>query len=164
MKQVGAPIVALIISILPVSAQADPGAPANDAKPVSVAQLYQVYSNKTWVWPDGGGYFASDGRFSAWSGKGAAASYAEGRWWTTAATGDVCFEAIWRSAKAIGPNRSCFAHREIGGVIYQKKEPTGAWYQFKQSPGNPSDEIHKLQEGDLVTEDVRKLKSSIKKE
>jgi Protein of unknown function (DUF995) len=147
-----------------ISAEATPGAPENDAKPMGVEQLYKVYRNKTWVWQDGGGFFASDGRFAAWSGEGDAASYAEGRWWASGTTGDVCFQATWHSAKGAERNRTCFAHRAIGGVIYQKKEPSGAWYQFKNLPSCPNDEFQKLREGDQVTENLKQLKALAVKE
>lgn len=147
-----------------VAAGATPGPPENAAKPMGVEQLYKVYRNKTWVWPDGGGFFASDGRFIAWSGKGDAGTYAEGRWWATGGTGEVCFQAAWHSAKGVAHDRTCFAHRATGGIIYQKKEPSGAWYPFKNSPGGPNDEFQKLQEGDLVTENLKQLKALIVKE
>lgn len=155
----------LIVSLATIAAAraagtiADP--PLNNAKPMSVAQLFALYRDKTWLWPDGGGFFASNGQFAAWSGKGDTAGYAEGRWWLSGADGKLCFQATWRTRKGNARKRDCFDHRAVGDVIYQRKEPSGAWYRFKNSPNDAGDQFHALKVGDLVADTVKRLKSLI---
>ena len=135
--------------------------PPSAAKPTSVDQLYALYRDKTWVWPDGGGYFARNGQFAAWSGNGDAAGYAEGRWWLSGPEGKFCFQATWRTMKGNWSKRDCFDHRVVGDVIYQRKEPSGAWYKFKNSPSDARDEFHALKDGDLVSDSVKRIKALI---
>jgi hypothetical protein len=133
--------------------------PPNNAKPLSVSQLYALYRDKTWVWSDGGGYFAPNGQFAAWSGNGDAAGYAEGRWWVSGADGRLCFQFTWRTRKGSSVKRDCFDHRALGDVIYQRKEPSGAWYKFKNSPNDVHDQFHALKGGDLISGSVKRLKA-----
>jgi hypothetical protein len=128
-------------------AQAD--AVPEDAKALTSSQTFVLFVNKTWVWQDGGGWFDRSGEFKAWSGEGPTASYAHGKWWVND-QGGVCFQATWHSAKGSQHNRTCFSHRRSGKTVYQKKEPSGSWYAFRNSPAKAEDEFNKLKSGNLI--------------
>jgi len=132
--------------------------PTNEAAPVSAAALYRLYRDKTWLWQNGAGFFAKDGRFSAWSGSGDEATYAEGRWWVNF-LGGLCINATWRSKDWVKVNLTCFSHSKDGNLLYQKREPSGAWAVFRSFPGKPDDEYQKLRKGDLVEVEFLKRKT-----
>ena len=130
---------------------------------MGVMRVYSLYRDKTWLWPNGGAYFARDGRFEAWSEKGKkkAASYADGRWWASRTNGRMCFQAIWRTAKWAAPALTCFDHRAYGYLIYQRKLPAGKWYEFRTWPIVASDEFHTLRTGDLATKNVNRVRARL---
>jgi hypothetical protein len=115
--------------------------PTNDTAPVSAAALYRLYRDKTWLWPNGAGFFAKDGRFNF--------------------LGGLCINAAWRSKDWIKVNLTCFSHSKDGNLLYQKREPSGAWAVFRSFPGKPDDEYQKLRKGDLVEVEFLKRKAMI---
>lgn len=128
------------------------------ATPLSNAEIYRLYSYKSWLWRDGAGYFAVPKRqFKAWSGTGNKATFAEGIWFITE-PGKLCFRANWYHKNSVSPATTCFSHRQKDGVIYQKREPQGEWYIFKHSPTQKNDEIRKLRRGDYVSKRLDALK------
>ncbi|RFB79964.1 DUF995 domain-containing protein [Methylovirgula sp. 4M-Z18] len=130
-------------------------------KPLTGSELTQLYRNRTWIWDHGGGYFAAkDNTFNAWSGKGSSASYGEGVWFT-ASGGRLCFDAEWHSAQGNAPALTCFSHREKNGVIYQRREPAGAWYIFKHARVKHDDAYLKLQLGDRVAGHIPRIKERL---
>ena len=138
------------------AAEAKPAAKARPMKAppgraMSASELRQIYSGKTWVWPAGGGYMAPSGSFVGVTGKGTArASYVRGAW-QVGGKGRMCFGGVWTVGSKRMRGQTCFSHREAGGTIYQRKEPSGAWYVFKHSPARRGDEFRKLVSGNRVS-------------
>ncbi|MBA8838664.1 DUF995 domain-containing protein [Ochrobactrum sp. RH2CCR150] len=134
------------------------------ASPMSAQALEAIYAGKTWKWKDGGGFFSADGhKFTAWSQKGKAWSYGEGRWYATDG-GKLCMQAYWRNkASGGGGDITCFQHREKAGVIYQKRSIGGDWYVFRNNPPKPTDEAQKIVRGDLVGKGLDRMKAMAKK-
>jgi hypothetical protein len=127
---------------------------------MSASEVYWLYKDRTWLWDEGAGYFAGNRRFTAWSGDGRSASYADGRWLVTE-KGRMCFSATWRFQGGEKPNVTCFAHRKAGRVIYQRKEPSGSWYVFRNSPRKRTDESAKLVRGDRVDGNFRRAAAAV---
>lgn len=118
-----------------------------------------LYRDKSWKWADGAGRMQADGRrFTAWAGSGDEATWAEGRW-TLTDSGRLCFKAQWHSVSGVAPNKTCFSHKKRGDVIYQRKEPSGAWYVFRHATPAVDDEFSKLVSQDLVASDLERIKS-----
>ncbi|MEA2783102.1 MAG: hypothetical protein QOK29_4646, partial [Rhodospirillaceae bacterium] len=122
--------------------------------------LRKLYADNTWFWPDGAAFFAESGRFRAWSGSGQKASYALGMWWVND-HGSLCFDASWHSKDGAKESTTCFTHRQSGDVLYQKREPSGAWYVFRSNPVKLEDEIKKLKSGDLVEVKVQAVQAQL---
>ena len=123
-------------------------------------ELYMLYRDKSWQWADGAGRMQSDGRrFTAWAGSAEMSTWAEGRW-TVTDRGRLCLKAQWHSSSGVYPNKTCFSHKRRGDTVYQKKEPSGAWYVFKNS-SPASGEISKLVSQDLVSSDLERIKADI---
>jgi hypothetical protein len=134
---------------------------AQAARPLTTNEVYQLYANRSWIWKEGAGFFAVKKReFSAWSREGGAASYGIGRWFITT-PGKLCFRAQWRATDGSTPVVTCFSHREKDGVIYQKREPDGEWYVFRQVPARKSDEYAKLHRGDYVVTRMRRIETKL---
>jgi hypothetical protein len=130
------------------------------ARPMTGVELYMLYRNRSWQWPDGAGRMQDEGRvFKAWSGSGEEASWAEGRWIVTDA-GLLCLQAEWHGKADTFEDRTCFSHKMDGRTVYQKKEPSGGWYVFRQAQLQESDEFSKLVREDLVTEKLEALHAS----
>ncbi|WP_163272976.1 DUF995 domain-containing protein [Chelativorans alearense] len=131
------------------------------ARPLTSNEVYQIYANRSWIWKEGAGFFAVKKReFSAWSHEGGAPSYGVGRWFITS-PGKLCFRAEWRAMDGSAPAVTCFSHREKDGVIYQKREPDGEWYVFRQMPARMSDEYAKLRRGDYVVTRMRRIEARL---
>ena len=136
--------------------------PAEAAVTVPTAyELQLLYSNRTWLWKDGAAYFGQAARpLRAWTSGQDSASVAEGRWLVTK-DGKMCMEVAWRTKSYKGkPQRTCYSHRVRGGAIEQRKDPDGAWYSFKRTPEDLSDEYRKFEVGDTKAaqfEETRKL-------
>lgn len=121
------------------------------ATPMKTDELFDLYHNRSWIWNDGSGYFSSKNRrFIASTGRGQTASYAEGRWFLTD-PGKLCFKADWHTAKGAAPALTCFSHREKGGTVYQRREPDGQWYVFKNAAAKTATEYSKVRRGDYVS-------------
>ncbi|MDQ0995530.1 hypothetical protein QFZ34_000707 [Phyllobacterium ifriqiyense] len=133
---------------------------ATAASPMKATALEKLYAGHTWKWKTGGGFFSDDQKkFAAWSRKGAAWSYGEGRWYATNA-GKLCLRALWSSKEGGSGAVTCFLHREKDGVIYQKPNLGGSWYVFRHNPAQEGDEALKLVEGDRVSKEVSRLKGN----
>lgn len=129
---------------------------ALDATPVTTEKLFKLYYNRSWLWSDGAGYFPAKKRqFMASTGKGRKSSYAVGSWFLTD-PGKLCFKAEWHSASGAAPALTCFSHREADGTIYQRREPDGKWYVFKNTPQTVDNEYSKVRHGDYVTSRLNK--------
>lgn len=125
------------------------------ARAMTALELHDLYRDKTWQWGDGAGRFQEEGRiFRAWSGNGAKASWAVGRW-TLTNDGQLCLRAVWHSPGGSSPNKTCFRHMFHDGTVYQKKEPSGAWYVFKHAALDKDDEYRKLVTQDTVSAKVQ---------
>jgi hypothetical protein len=124
---------------------------AESAAPLTTEEVYQLYSNRSWLWNDGSGYFpAKQRRFIAWTGRGSTGSYAVGRWFLTD-PGKLCFKAKWHAKSGATSALTCFSHRKKGGVVFQKREPDGEWYVFKNTPAKAGDEYGKVRRGNYVS-------------
>jgi len=132
---------------------------AASASPLSAQALEALYSGRTWKWKDGGGYFSADRhRFIAWSQKGRAWSYAQGRWYATD-SGKLCLQAYWVSKTGSSSDTTCFLHREQDGVIYQKRSLGGSWFVFRNNPPRSTDEAAKLLRGDRISKGLAIMKA-----
>jgi hypothetical protein len=112
-------------------------------------ELTQLYSDRTWIWAEGGGYFAPNGAFYAAVGSDAPSSYLARGQWQTGSNGDMCFQALWNGQSGTSVERTCFYHRIVQGRILQKKGDAGPWYVFKGSIGR-KDEFSKILPGDRI--------------
>jgi Protein of unknown function (DUF995) len=132
------------------AAQGKPASPAESAAPLTAEELFQLYNSRSWLWDDGAGYFSpKQRRFTAWAGKGGKASYADGRWFISG-PGKLCFKAKWHAKDGAASAVTCFSHRKKGGIVFQKREPDGEWYAFKNSPAKAGDEYSKVRSGNYV--------------
>lgn len=135
--------------------------PAAEAKPMTGVELYMLYRNKSWAWNDGAGRFDdAQRRFTAITGAGGTTAWAQGRWVVTD-DGRLCISAEWHTASGVHPNTSCFSHKRAGQTIYQKREPSGAWYVFRHAEPVETDESKKLVGENLVSADIRVIKSKL---
>ncbi|TIX90856.1 DUF995 domain-containing protein [Rhizobium sp. P44RR-XXIV] len=131
------------------------------ARPMTANELYILYRDKTWSWPDGAGRTQdADRRFSAWVDGAKGQSWAEGRWTVTDA-GRLCFNAIWHATSGQFPAKTCFLHQIHDGTVYQRREAGGAWFVFRHPTINNTDEAAKLIADDLVSQRLAALKASI---
>lgn len=127
---------------------------------LTLAEVRNLYSNRTWVWPGGGGYMGEDGRFLAAGSKDQGTeTYATGSWAATN-TGHMCFSGVWNTAGQRTYVITCFAHRIEGETIFQRQEPCGLWFAFKSSPVQAGDEFNKIVAGDQVSAKLKRLESS----
>jgi hypothetical protein len=127
---------------------------------VGAADLHQLYDDKTWLWADGAGFFAKSGDFSAWTGSGDKASYATGFWWVND-QGVICFDGNWRTKEGAKSAITCFSHRTDGKVLYQRRDPSGAWYVFKSDPVKSGDEFERLKAGDQVEAQLETVRTEV---
>ncbi|ASW10357.1 DUF995 domain-containing protein [Rhizobium sp. 11515TR] len=131
------------------------------ARPMTAVELYMLYHDKSWRWPDGAGRMQNTGRrFSAWVDGTGGQSWAEGRWAVTD-TGRLCLEATWHAANGQFPAKTCFIHRILDGTIYQKRETGGAWFVFRHPVAKKTDEATNLIADDLVSQRLEALKTSL---
>jgi hypothetical protein len=120
-----------------------------NGRDLTAGELRQLYSGRTWVWSEGGGYFAPDGRFYAAVGSDAPSSYLARGKWQTGANGEMCFQALWNGQSGKSVERTCFYHKMVQGRILQKKGDAGAWYVFRGSSRH-KDEFNKILPGDRI--------------
>jgi hypothetical protein len=134
---------------------------AEFGRPLTTNEIYQLYGNRSWIWSEGAGYFRAKKReFTAWSREGGSPSYGVGRWFITD-PGKLCFRAEWRAKDGAAPALTCFSHRIKDGVIYQKREPSGEWYAFRNAPVRRSDEFAKLRSGDHVVSRLGRIQAAV---
>jgi hypothetical protein len=134
---------------------------AQTATPLTTDELFRLYANRSWIWKDGAGYFPSkQRRFVAATGKGSKGSYGVGTWFLTS-PGKLCFRATWHAKSGAAPALTCFSHRQKNGVVYQKREPDGEWYAFKNAPTRRGDEYRKLRPGDYVDAKLNRIKAKL---
>ena len=121
-------------------------------------ELYMIFRDRTWPWPDGAGLMENEGRrFTAIAGSGDQLSWADGRWIVTD-SGRLCFDADWHATTGIYPDRTCFIHLLHDDTIYQQREPAGDWYVFKHAEPAPGDEFSKLVREDLVSAELERIR------
>lgn len=145
----------------PAEASGKTTTPPPAARPMTSFELYMLYRDKSWQWPDGAGRLEADGRrFSAWAGSGNEATWAEGRW-TVSDRGRLCLKAQWHTISGVSPNTTCFSHMKLGDALYQKKEPSGDWYVFRHAKPADDDEFSKLVDQDLVSKDLEQIKAGL---
>ncbi|MFB9950109.1 DUF995 domain-containing protein [Rhizobium puerariae] len=157
--------VALAGGLATAASAAGPTAPVNvdAAKPLTNAEIQKLYSQNSWIWKSGAGYFSPrEQRFTAWSRENGAASYGIGRWFITE-PGKLCFNADWHAKTGSSNAITCFSHRRDGNVIYQKREPDGEWYVFRNQPMAATDEFAKLRHGDYVGPRLTKIQATVGK-
>ncbi len=131
------------------------------ARPMTAFELYQLYRDKSWQWPDGAGRMQDANRqFSAWVDGAKGQSWAEGRW-TVDDAGRLCFDATWHAASGKFPAKTCFLHRVLDKTIYQKRESGGAWFVFRHGTPNEADEAQKLVASDLVSQRLSVVKTTL---
>jgi hypothetical protein len=126
------------------------------ATTVSDEGIYQLYKNRSWRWGNhGAAFFAVPKRqFTAWSTEGGK-SYGEGIWFMPG-SGKLCFRATWHGSWGAKTSLSCFEHRQAGKVIYQRKSPSGDWYEFKDRHGKSD-----LRNGDYASKNVKRFKAKL---
>lgn len=136
----------------------DNAGPPADARPMTAYELYMLYGDKSWRWPNGAGLMETEGRrFTAFAGSGGERTLAKGRWIVTDA-GRLCFKANWNTPSGIYPDRTCFAHLIHDDTIYQRKEPAGDWYVFKHAKPAIGDEFNALVGRDLVSPELARAR------
>lgn len=143
------------------AAQGKPNVTANGAVPLTTDELYGLYSNRSWLWSDGSGYFpAKQRRFIASTGEGSKGSYAVGRWFITD-PGKLCFRAKWYAKSGAASALTCFSHRKKDGVVFQKREPDGDWYVFKHATTRAGDEYGKIRPGNYVDARFKRVEARL---
>jgi hypothetical protein len=139
----------------PAQASSEDAVPPPEARVMTGVELYMLYHDKSWQWRDGVGWMRSDRRrFTAWAGSGQNFTWAEGRWIVTDG-GRLCLDAQWHSSSGVYPDKTCFSHKRHHDTIYQKREPSEAWYVFKHPGFAKGDEFSKLVSKDLVSVRIR---------
>jgi len=134
---------------------------AEKATPLTTDELFRLYANRSWLWKDGAGYFRSkQRRFIAATGRGRKSTYGDGTWFLTS-PGKLCFRATWYAKSGSATALTCFSHREKNGVVYQKREPHGEWYVFRNRPTRANDEYRKLHPGDYVSSKMKRIKARL---
>jgi hypothetical protein len=128
---------------------------AAQAKPMTHAELLLIYSNQTWQWENGAGYFASGKRqFEGWSGSGASSSFAEGVWFLRE-SGIMCMRANWSTVNGAEEVVTCFQHRSDEDYIFQRRLPDGGWYLFGDLPRRTGHELEKFAPGNRLGEGMK---------
>lgn len=160
----GSVLVSLCLSAVAFTDIAHAGegvAPSADSRSMTGVELYMLYRDKSWIWPDGAGRFDdAERRFTARTGAGDTIAWAQGRWIVTD-DGRLCLNAEWHTVSGVHPNTSCFSHKRAGDTIYQKKEPSGSWYTFRHAVPAETDEFKKLVTENLVSADIGTIKSDL---
>ncbi len=132
--------------------------PPPQARAMTAGELFALYGDKSWKWPDGAGLMETkDRRFTAIAGSGEQASWAEGRW-SVSDSGRLCFVAEWHAKSGVASGRTCFIHMVDGDTIYQRRQPSGGWYVFKHAKPTAGDEFNKLVREDLVSAKLERRK------
>ncbi|MDX0697652.1 DUF995 domain-containing protein [Sinorhizobium medicae] len=159
----GIPLAIVLVAGLATASFAEAAAARADRKSTALthAELFQLYGQKSWIWKEGAGYFSVQARrFTAWSKENGKPSYGVGRWFITG-PGKLCFRADWHAKDGSAPATTCFSHRKRSGVIYQRREPDGAWYVFKNAQVRPDDEFVKLRRGNYVGARLNRIEARL---
>ena len=131
----------------------------SDERPLTAGELQQIYSGKTWIWSDGGGYFDSNGAFYAAVGSTPTSAFlARGRW-TAGSQGELCFQALWNGQVGKNAEKTCFYHKTANGSILQKKGEDGEWYTFKHPRVGRKDEFRKIVLGNRIGDKMSDIRS-----
>jgi hypothetical protein len=155
-------IISCCLSMASIAHAEDVVTPSPQARPLTAVELYMLYRDKSWAWSEGAGRFDDlSRRFTARTGTGSTAASAQGRW-TVTDDGRMCIDAQWHMASGVHANITCFDHRLERGTIYQRKEPSGAWYIFKHAVPAQKDEFAKLTTRNLVSLDLVAASAQIK--
>ncbi len=142
-RAVLAPVWGLVMVLLmalsapePAYAQAQPPG----TRPLTAAELEDLYLGTTWHWEQGAAhFFDADRGFIAWSAEDSGLSHAEGRVELTD-QGALCMLGRWtgldypslqRYAASV---RSCFRHVTDGETVFQRPALGGPWVAF-DGPG-----------------------------
>jgi hypothetical protein len=119
--------------------------------PLTTEYVESMYSNKTWMWKNGAGYFGADHHFKAWTRSKGVVTRADGTW-DVRDEGMMCFSARWGASVDLlseAPvKETCFSHSAKGRKIAQMSEPDGKWYIFKHARTRKRDEFLKLRPGE----------------
>lgn len=133
---------------------------ALNARPMTVDELFGIYENRTWLWKEGAAYFSSKERsFRAWT-RNNDGTVATGTWFPTS-RGKLCFRANWKSAKGSTKVLTCFSHRIDDSAYYQRREPDGEWYVFRNLDVMRKDTFSKIVPGDYVKHNYEKFGSKL---
>lgn len=131
----------------------------SDERLLTESELRQIYSGKTWVWSDGGGFFNTNGTFFAAVGSTPTSAFlARGRW-MAGQHGELCFQALWNGQIGKNAETTCFYHKAANGKILQKKGQDGEWYTFKNSRLSQRDEFRKIVEGNRIGDKMSNIRS-----
>jgi hypothetical protein len=153
---------AMAFALMPSATAANPILPRTVVA-LSAQELEALYGDKTWKWKTGAGRFVeADHSFVAWAESKKTESFAEGHWEATD-DGRLCMIATWTNPDGAQDNRTCFVHLRDRGTIYQRREPDGRWYIFKNYLNKPDDEFRKLSQVDSVSAKAERLKKSLEK-
>jgi hypothetical protein len=129
------------------------------SRPLGAAEIADIFSDHTWRWEAGAGYFAAGGEFRAWSvDEAGTTGYGIGQW-TADDAGVLCFEAEWQFNGQSTQVGECFGHRQVNSLIYQRVEPDGDWHVFSSDPPQDHDEISMLVPGDEVTARIDEMRA-----
>ncbi len=151
-------IAALLLSaVAPALAGTSPA----HGRPLTAYELLQLVKDRTWKWSEGAGRFFGDGRrFIAFTHGKDGPTYGEGNFRLTD-NGRLCLAVEWHNGAGVSDAGTCFLHREVDGVIYQRREGSGDWYPFKHKPLLETDEYAKFTKDDLVSEEFAKIKAEV---
>lgn len=100
------------------------------------------------------------GRFDAVSGTSRARTTMTNGKWRTGSKGRMCFQGMWKMQSGKSLSETCFTHYVWGDVIYQRREPNGAWYPFKRAPVTEADEFNRIVNGNRVEALLRAQQTS----
>jgi hypothetical protein len=133
------------------------------ATPLSLRETRDIYSNHTWQWENGAGYYAAEKRqFKGWSGSGMESSYTDDGIWFLKDDGIMCMRATWDAVSGPVMVASCFEHRADDNYYYQRSLPGGNWYIFGTLPEQTGFEMDKLQPGERLGEGMQQTQAYIK--
>lgn len=125
----------------------------------SQAEIKRTFSDRTWTWPNGGGYFASNGTFYGVVGDSAKSAYIARGSWQAGSKGDLCYKALWKGRSGADDTKTCFFHKIENGKLLQKKGAGGTWYTFKSAKPMKRDEINKLVAGNMLKEKMSEVQA-----
>lgn len=157
-----APIIALALTVFfagPVFAQTQSEIDgwAASARPLSITELLDLYSDKTWAWRDGGAYYSPQARYAAYTSGPGNEYFSTGMWYAKLG-GQLCVTSRWVSAeyKALPSREECLDHRILGNRIFQKNRH-GVWYIFKDRDQPANDEWAHFKDGDQISAEHVKM-------